>query len=147
MFAPFAMHSSTQRAKQAEKGSVQFKNSHKRLQLVFSYGGKRHYISTGLSDTATNRKLADLKAKEIEKDILFERFDITLAKYKSSNSSALSSVTPEFTPVGQPEAALNVLWESYVDFKRSQVSQTTIARDYARYRSHIAKLPTRDLSK
>lgn len=93
----------------------------------------------------TNRKLADLKAKEIEKDILFERFDETLVKYKNPNNSALSSVTPEFTPTRQADPALDVLWERYVDFKRFQVSQTTIARDYARYRSHIAKLPTRDL--
>lgn len=140
------MYSSTPERKKAHKGSVQVKSSNHRLQLVFSYGGKRHYISTGLADSPTNRRLADLKAKEIEKDILYERFDETLIKYKNPNSKVLSSVTPDFTPKQQDEPTLDVLWERYVTFKRTQVSQTTIARDYARYRSHIAKLPSRDLT-
>ncbi|MBE7380488.1 MAG: DUF3596 domain-containing protein [Leptolyngbya sp. SIO1E4] len=54
------MYSSTPSRKKAPKGSVQVKTSNNRLQLVFSYGGKRHYISTGLADTVTNRKLADV---------------------------------------------------------------------------------------
>jgi integrase len=33
-------------------------------------------------DTPANRKVAEFKAKEIEKDMLFERFDPTLKKYK-----------------------------------------------------------------
>ncbi|BAU10282.1 phage integrase [Leptolyngbya sp. NIES-3755] len=66
----------------AFKGTVKVKSSNGRLQLVFSYGGKRHYLSTGLVDTATNQRLAQLKASEIEKDILYERFDPTLEKYK-----------------------------------------------------------------
>jgi integrase len=37
------------------KGSIQIKSSHGRLQLVFSFGGKRHYLSTGWEDTVTNR--------------------------------------------------------------------------------------------
>ena len=140
------MYSPNQGRKKAPKGSVRVKNSNDRLQLVFSYGGKRHYISTGLTDSPTTRKLADLKAKEIEKDILYERFDETLAKYKNPNSSSLSSVTPDFTPTCRDEPSLDVLWERYVNFKRPQVSQTTVARDYARYRSHIAKLPSRSLT-
>ncbi|PSB63830.1 site-specific integrase, partial [filamentous cyanobacterium CCP1] len=52
------------------------------LQLRFSYGGKRHYISVGLRDTPTNRKIAEAKAKLIESDIIYERFDPTLEKYK-----------------------------------------------------------------
>ncbi|MEM6424529.1 MAG: tyrosine-type recombinase/integrase [Cyanobacteria bacterium P01_D01_bin.128] len=140
------MYSSNQSRKKAPKGSVKVKNSNERLQLVFSYGGKRHYISTGLANSVTNRKLADLKAKEIEKDILYERFDHTLARYKNPNSSALSTVTPTVTPIAKPQMPLDELWERYVTFKRPQVSQTTVARDYARYRSHIAKLPTKDLT-
>jgi integrase len=66
----------------SSKGSVVIISSHNRLQLRFSYGGKRHYLSIGLPDTPTNRKLAELKASEIEKDIIYERFDPTLKKYK-----------------------------------------------------------------
>ncbi|MHC5733192.1 MAG: Arm DNA-binding domain-containing protein, partial [Nostoc sp.] len=66
----------------ASKGSVSILNSNDRLQLRFRYRGKRYYISTGLADTPNNRKLAELKASEIEKDILCERLDLTLEKYQ-----------------------------------------------------------------
>ena len=48
--------------KKASKGTVQIKTSNERLQLVFSFGGKRHYLSTGFTDTKANRKLAEMKA-------------------------------------------------------------------------------------
>jgi hypothetical protein len=35
--------------RKASKGTVQIKNSNERLQLVFSYTGKRHYLSTGFT--------------------------------------------------------------------------------------------------
>ncbi|HEY9598081.1 MAG TPA: DUF3596 domain-containing protein, partial [Cyanophyceae cyanobacterium] len=76
----------------ASKGSVSILSSNGRLQLRFSYGGKRHYLSTGLADIPANRKLAELKASEMEKDILYERFDETLEKYQPK--SALSTITP-----------------------------------------------------
>ncbi|BAU08425.1 phage integrase [Fischerella sp. NIES-3754] len=56
--------------RKASKGTVQIKNSNERLQLVFSYTGKRHYLSTGFTDTPANRKLAEMKARQIELDIL-----------------------------------------------------------------------------
>ncbi|MDX2231091.1 MAG: DUF3596 domain-containing protein [Leptolyngbyaceae cyanobacterium bins.349] len=56
--------------RKASKGSVQIKTSNDRLQLVFSYGGKRHYLSLGFPDTPQNRKRAEMKAREIELDIL-----------------------------------------------------------------------------
>ncbi|WP_292860819.1 DUF3596 domain-containing protein [Nostoc sp. LPT] len=80
----------------ASKGSVSIINSNDRLQLRFRYRGKRYYISTGLADTLNNRKLAQLKASEIEKDILCERLDLTLEKYQLQ--SALSTITP-ITPI------------------------------------------------
>jgi len=68
--------------RKALKGSVQIKISNNRLQLVFSHAGKRHYLSTGFSDTSANRKLAQMKAQQIEKDILCGNFDVTLERYK-----------------------------------------------------------------
>lgn len=50
----------------SSKGSVVVFNSHDRLQLRFRFGGKRRYISLGLSDTPLNRRFAELKAAEIE---------------------------------------------------------------------------------
>lgn len=124
----------------ASKGSVTILVSNGRLQLRFSYGGKRHYLSLGLStDDKRNWRIAERKAAIIEEDIHKERLDLTLAKYKPQ--SALSTVTP-ITP---PKLDLAELWKQYEAFKKPQVSQTTYAVDYRKYRNHIAKLPTRDL--
>lgn len=129
-------------AGRASKGSVSILNSNNRLQLRFRYGGKRHYISTGLADTPANRKLAELHALEIEKDILCEEFDETLQKYQPK--SALSTVTP-ITPIRKPKPQLDELWDKYSQFKKPQVSPSTYAKDFSKHRNHIAKLPTRSL--
>lgn len=124
------------------KGSVSIINSNGRIQLRFHYAGKRHYLSTGWRDTPASRKLAELKAAEIEKDILYERLDETLAKYKPASS--LSTVTP-VTPIQKPKPQLDELWDKYSAFKKPQISPSTYAKDFAKHRNHIAKLPTRSL--
>lgn len=40
---------------------------------------------------------------------------------------------------------LDKLWERYVEFKKPQVSQSTYAVDYRKYRNHIANLPVKQL--
>lgn len=128
----------------ASKGSVTLIVSNGRLQLRFSYGGKRHYLSLGLSsDDKRSWKIAERKAAIIEEDIYKERLDLTLAKYKPQ--SALSAVTPVVTPIAPLKPELAELWKQYEIFKKPQVSQTTYAVDYRKYRNHIAKLPTKDL--
>jgi integrase len=124
------------------KGSVSIINSNGRIQLRFHYAGKRHYLSTGWLDTPASRKLAELKAAEIEKDILYERLDETLAKYKPASS--LSTATP-VTPIKKPKPQLDELWDKYSEFKKPQISPSTYAKDFAKHRNHIAKLPTRSL--
>ena len=64
-----------------------------------------------------------MKASEIEKDILYERFDPTLKKYKPQ--SALSTVTP-VTPISTPKPNLAELWEKYVEWKRPQCAPSTM---------------------
>lgn len=63
------MYSKTQTGK-ASKGSVSILVSNGRLQLRLRYAGKRLYTSLEFSDTPQNRKLAEMKAREIELDIL-----------------------------------------------------------------------------
>lgn len=84
---------SAERRSKASKGSVQSKNSNGRLQLVFSYGSRRHYLSTGLADTAVNRRVADFKATLIEEDIFHEPFDLTSEKYKTEKNSGAALIT------------------------------------------------------
>ena len=128
--------------KKSAKGSVVVFNSHGRLQLSFRFGGKRRYISLGLSDTSLNRRFAESKAAEIEQDIFKEKFDTTLAKYKSVGDRekiALASSAEYSKP------SLDELWKKYSEFKKPQVSPSTYAKDFQRYRNHIAALPTRSL--
>lgn len=91
--------------RKSSKGSVQVKNSNGRIQLVFSYAGKRHYLSLGLPENKETLKAAEARAKLIEFDIIYGHFDETLAKYKPQ--SVLSTITPVFTPIA--ELSLDVL--------------------------------------
>ncbi|URD52240.1 Arm DNA-binding domain-containing protein [Chroococcidiopsis sp. CCNUC1] len=126
------------RQHKASKGSVQIKVSNGRLQLAFTHAGKRHYLSLGLSDNKLNRKAAEAKAKIIESDITYERFDHTLAKYKSQ--SVLSAVTP-ITPIVTPKIAFAELWEKYTQYKSSQVAASTLVRDYGKIAKRLQALP------
>ncbi|MDX2096745.1 MAG: DUF3596 domain-containing protein [Leptolyngbyaceae cyanobacterium bins.59] len=114
------MHSNDSRRK-ASKGTVQIKASHDRLQLVFSTEGKRHYLSLGLQDTHTNRKVAEARARQIELDIISGNFDSTLAKYKPQ--TALSTVTP-ITPTECKLTAWE-LWQRYTEYRSSSLKETT----------------------
>ncbi len=51
------------------------------LHLRWTYKSKQYRLSTGLSDTKSNRKAVDAKVKMIESDIAYERVDVTLEKY------------------------------------------------------------------
>lgn len=124
----------------ARKGTVQIKVSNDRLQLVFSYSGKRHYISLGIPDSKANRKAAEAKAKLIESDIALDRFDLTLTRYKPQKSD-VPTVTPNFTP------SLGDLWVGFLAYKQPQCSPNTMDIMYGQYTRYLEKLPTQDLQK
>jgi integrase len=135
----------------ASKGSVQVKKSNGRLQLVFSHPivtatgeikTKRFYFSTGYDDTPLGRQRASVLSDTIQRDIDYGEFDASLAKYKPAAS--LTTVTP-ITPSVIPKHDLGELWERYTEFKKPQVSQSTYALDYRKYRNHIANLPAKNL--
>ncbi|ABW30747.1 site-specific integrase [Acaryochloris marina] len=136
------MDTQTPKAK-ASKGSVKIKVSNNRLQLVFSCGGKRHYLSLGLSDSQTHRKLAEMKVRAIELDIVSDNFDQTLEKYKPQfTRSSITPITP--TPPNLP--SLDHLWEQYVEFKRPSVSPNYLAKELGTAERVINnQLPTRSL--
>lgn len=70
--------------KKAAKGSVVTQVFRDRLRLCWTFAGKRHYLYLGLPDSLANRKVAEIRAKQIELDIASDNFDRTLEKYKSS---------------------------------------------------------------
>jgi integrase len=126
----------------ASKGSVTLLVSNGRLQLRFSFAGKRQYLSTGYPDTPTYRKLAEIKAAEIEKDILYERFDPSdLSKYRTQTQA--QQVTP-VTP-SEESVSLVMLWDKYMDFKRPSLSPSTIANDFIRVRNCLSGLPKQSI--
>ncbi|WP_026073095.1 site-specific integrase [Nodosilinea nodulosa] len=133
-------------SRKASKGSVQVKTSNGRLQLVFSYQGKRRYISLGFDDTVQNRKLADLKARQIELDILSGNFDATLLKYRPSSAEVAKPLTPVPTPTPTVYPSLAELWEKYTNFKRPGLSPSTLAKDFNKVSRCInLRLPTKSL--
>jgi integrase len=106
----------------ASKGSVSIVSSNGRLQLRFRFAGKRHYISLGFADTPQNRKLAEMRAREIELDILAGHFDESLAKYKPQSAQKKDEpeeITPKITPTIQE------IWTQYTSYKASSVKETT----------------------
>jgi integrase len=125
----------------ASKGSVQIITSNNRLQLRFRFAGKRHYVSLGLPETKENRKLAEMKAREIELDILAGHFDETLAKYKPQ--STLSVASPDITPKLTP--ALPELWQKYCDARKTGKSPATV-RMYGWVANHLERCPYKRLS-
>jgi integrase len=62
-------------------GLVRVETVENRVRLRWSYGGKRFCLAIGTS-TQDTQKAARLKASNIERDILFDNFDVTLTKYK-----------------------------------------------------------------
>lgn len=121
------------------KGQVSVITSNGWLQLRFTYQGKRQYLSLGLKDDPENRKLAEAKAKLIESDITYERFDQSLEKYRNKAQQSSSK------PRDKPQIQLDKLWNAYVVFRTPQVSKTTLKLNYVRVTNHIKKFPTREL--
>jgi len=76
-----------------------------------------------LSDTQVNRKVAEAKAKLIESDIIYERLDLTLVKYKPQIDAVVH--TP-VTPVSTPTLPLAELWEKYTQHRSSKITKSTL---------------------
>jgi hypothetical protein len=73
------------------KGTVGVEAYQGRLRLRLPrqvFGGKQKYLSMGLADTPENRKVAELKARQIELDIISDNFDASLTKYKPQSYQA-----------------------------------------------------------
>jgi integrase len=96
---------------------VKIKTSNGRLQLVYTYQGKRHYLSLGLSATAVNQRLAELKAAEIEQDFLYDRF---------KGNAHYTPGLQHSPPVNQGTISLVDLWSRYLDHKQTFVRPSTM---------------------
>lgn len=130
--------------KKSPKGSVGVEVFQGRLRLRLPrhlFEGKQKYLTLGLSDSKETRKLADAKAKQIEADIAYERFDFTLSSYKLQvGDSEVQKNEPE-------KLDLVKLWERYVNYRKPQVSLSTVANQYAAVTSHLNKIPDTSVEK
>lgn len=124
--------------RKARAGEVSVKVSNGRLQLVFRYGGRRFYLSLGLPNSAANLKAAELKARQIERDIAYGEVDVSLARYRPSQETR-----PE-TDLRQ-EISIAELWKKYTDYRLPSVSPGTVRTVYNHVRRHIEKLPSQRL--
>jgi integrase len=127
----------------ASKGSVSLQADDGRLRLQLPrqlFDGKRKYITLGLDDTPENRLLAEAKAKMIEADIWFERFDYTLAKYRPDYIKLVESATT-------PKEACSIveLWNKYAEVKRPSCAPGTWKNGYMVVSSHLSKCPFKTL--
>jgi integrase len=121
----------------AAKGSVSVQAIRGRLRLRWRVDGEPYTLSLGYPDQPKYQSVAILKAKQIEQDILFDRFDPTLNKY---NGKA------RLEEVEEPKVSLIDLWDGYTDFKRTQLKPSSIATTYRQVRRVLTQLPTTDPS-
>ncbi|WP_416670425.1 Arm DNA-binding domain-containing protein [Egbenema bharatensis] len=137
------MHSRSRQRKKSKAGSIQVKVSNNRLQLVFSFGGKRHYLSLGVADTPFNRKQAQDRAFEIQKDIEYGQFDPgNLEKYKIGSSL----ITDEpVTSIASIPTVLTI-WKGYFESKRRQLKPKTVEKyeNFTRLFSKLGEIPIED---
>lgn len=148
------MYTSTRKSK-GKKGSVQFKNTKGRLQIVFSYPievdgevqRKRFYISTGFEDTPLNRQRVGDTVKMIQRDIDYGEVDLSLKKYRPTASLTTISPIPPISPniPSEPELALHEIWEKYSHFKKAQVSPSTFTKDFTKQKNHVNRFPSQSL--
>ncbi|MEQ9671300.1 tyrosine-type recombinase/integrase [Coleofasciculus sp. G2-EDA-02] len=110
------------------KGSVVVENFQGRLRLRLPAYCPTRYLTLGLADNARNRKIAGHKAAQIEADLVFERFDPTLDKYKNP-----LQISADKTPLLE-------IWEAYAK-TRIDLSVTTINTDFKRVRERLVACP------
>lgn len=122
-----------------EKGTVGIETNNGRLRLRLPrhlFGGKQTYLYLGLADNKANRKVASAKAGMIEADIIFERFDETLEKYKSQ----------VFKQSDDTDTNLQELWAKYTEFKSQFLSHSSL-KDFKRIANHIPQFPSQSPNK
>jgi integrase len=96
---------------------------------------EKRYLNCGLEATDANFKRVQAIAWMMESDLLAHTFDESLEKYKAQ-------ILPQKIAAPIPSLSLLSLWEKYIEWKRSQVSQTYWKKDLAgTYLRWIEKIP------
>ncbi|KKD34914.1 hypothetical protein WN50_28250 [Limnoraphis robusta CS-951] len=99
------------------------------------------FLSLGLIDNPENRKVALAKAALLESDILYERVDPTLDRYRVLKSVAVLN-PPSIIEV----YSLGSLYSDYTESKKGRVRPGTYKNGYLVNLSHIKKSPYFDIN-
>ncbi len=116
----------------ASKGTVSLVNSNGRLQARFRWGGRRFYLSLGVTDTPKNRKLVAGRVAELEKDLAYGVFQGDLTKYQPQ--AVTSTPTPSVPDLAE-------LWEKYTEFRRPSLSPNTLIKVYGAVAGALKRCP------
>jgi integrase len=136
------MQSSTS-PNRATKGSVGIENFQGRLRLRLPrelYEGKQKYLTLGLDDTPDNRRLAEAKKQLMESDIRYERFDLTLNKYRAGQTRLV-----EATAIPKQAVDIGQLWKKYATAKKPSCSPGTWKNGYLVMGKHIDTCPHKNI--
>lgn len=109
----------------AKSGAVVIQSFQGRLRLVWSYQGKRYFLTLGLIDNTINKLLAQQTASNIEIDMVLGKFDESLDKYRNT---AIKAVVDTLT--------VTELVERFWKVKQKSVS----AKTYNGYKSTLKYL-------
>ena len=123
--------------RRSKSRAIQYRSDRGRLRLVFSYGGKRHFIALGMADTPANRVKAQEIAFQVEKDIDYGEFDPTYRKYKAQ--AGLSTIEG-VTTLSPSSISLRNLWQEYVEIRKVGKAPGTI-RMYGWVANHLERCP------
>jgi len=114
----------TEKRKKSAKGTVVVQVFRDRLRLCWTFEGNRLYLYLGLPDSAANRKVAEMRARQIELDIASGNFDRTLAKYKPQSQRVTLTVCD--------------LFQRFTDWKSKRVDPRTLEK-YRALQGHLFK--------
>lgn len=129
-------------------GIVSIYNKDGKIALNFQFDGKRKRFGLGLDYNDHNLGIAIAKAKQLESDIIFNRFDGDIKKYKIGYNPNIRLVDPvpklvELKP--KLDFSIKDCWELYKTHKQALVVESTIKRRWPERDNVIRLLDNQNL--
>jgi integrase len=101
-------------------GKVSIEIFNRNYRLRWTVGGHRYYLAIGKADTDAARIVAEARAQEINSDILFDRFDESLARYSRVHADRIAAAKKGLD--------LCDVWEKY-KFQQKRRAAKTVQKD------------------
>jgi integrase len=98
-------------------GKVSIELFNRSYRLRWTVRGRRYYLLVGKADTNAAKIVAEARAQEINSDILFGRFDESLARYSQAHADRVAATKKGLD--------LREVWEKYKIHQRRRAAKTT----------------------